>query len=58
MPGQLLIATSRLSAVEADGCQVSRLLWGLQWLHSDCLPAQYDDVGGGPGTLNWTWTEK
>ncbi len=37
---------SRLSAVEADGCQVSRLLRGLQWLHSDCLRAQHENVGG------------
>jgi hypothetical protein len=37
---------SRLSAVEADGCQVSRSLRGLQRLHSDCLRAQHDDVGG------------
>jgi hypothetical protein len=32
----------RLSAVEADGCQVSRLLCSLQWLHSDCLGAPHD----------------
>jgi hypothetical protein len=31
--------SSRLSAVEADGCQDSRL-------HSDCLRMQHDDVGG------------
>ncbi len=45
------------SAVEADGCLVSRPLRGLQWLHSDCLRAQHDNVGG-PVTLIWTWTEK
>ncbi len=37
---------STLSAVEVDGCQVSRPLRGLQWLYSDCLCAQHDDRGG------------
>jgi hypothetical protein len=36
---------SRLSAVEADRFKVSKLLRGLQRLHSDCLRAQHD-VGG------------
>jgi hypothetical protein len=36
---------SRLSAVDADGYQVSRPLRGLQLLHSDCLRAPHD-VGG------------
>jgi hypothetical protein len=42
---------SRLSAVEADGCQVSRPLRSLQWLHSDCLRAQHENVGGGLAQL-------
>jgi hypothetical protein len=37
---------SRLSAVEVDGCQVSRPLRGLQLLHSDCLLVQYDNIEG------------
>ncbi len=37
---------SRLSAVEADKCKVSRLLVGLQWLYSDCLRVQHENVGG------------
>jgi hypothetical protein len=41
--------SSRLSAVEADGCQVSRPLCGLQWLHSDCLHVQHEDVGESSG---------
>jgi hypothetical protein len=45
-----------MSAVEADRCQVSRLLCGLQWLHHFCLRAQHDDMGE-PGTLSWTWAE-
>jgi hypothetical protein len=40
------MALSRLLAVEADGCQVSRPLRGLQWLLSDCLHAQHGDMGG------------
>jgi hypothetical protein len=50
--------SSRLSAVEADGCQVSRPLRGLQWLYSDCLRAQHENVGGGPGTFIWTWAKR
>jgi hypothetical protein len=33
---------NRLQAVEADECQVSRPLRGLQWLHSNCLCVQHD----------------
>ncbi len=44
-----VLYSSRMSAVEAEGCQVNRLQSGLQWLHSDCLHAQHDV--GGPGTF-------
>jgi hypothetical protein len=47
------ILDSRLSAVEADGCQVSRPLCGLHRPHSDCLRAQHDDVEEEAATAAW-----
>ncbi len=44
VPDKPMWQRSRLSAVEADGCQVSRPLRILHWPHSDCLRAQNDDV--------------
>ncbi len=48
---------SRLSAVEADGCQVSRPLRGMQdFIPTACVRNMR--TWGGPGTLIWTWAKR
>ncbi len=48
-----LNVNSRLSAVEADGCQVSRPLLGLHdFIPTACVRNMR--TWGGPGTLIWT----
>ncbi len=49
--------SSTLSAVEAERCQVRRLLCSMQWLHSDCLRVQHD-VGEDLACTIWTWVER
>jgi hypothetical protein len=48
---------SRLSAVEADWCQVSRPLRGLHdFIPTACVHNM--STWGGPGTLIWTWAKR